>query len=48
MVTIDATPSNEVTSADGGQCVLFAIVAQCPAAAEFFRWAETTDKRITR
>jgi hypothetical protein len=30
---------NEVTSADGGWRVLFASVAQWPAAAEFCRWA---------
>jgi hypothetical protein len=30
---------NEVTSADGGWRVLFAFVAQWPAAAEFFRSA---------
>ena len=29
--------ANEVTSADGGWRVLFAFVAQWPAAAEFFR-----------
>ena len=29
---------NEVTSADGGWRVLFALVAQWPAAAEFLRW----------
>jgi hypothetical protein len=27
----------EITSADGGWCVLFAIIAQWPAAVEFFR-----------
>jgi hypothetical protein len=31
--------ANEVTSADGGWSVLFASVAQWPAAAEFLRWA---------
>jgi hypothetical protein len=34
------TMPNEVTSADGGWCVLFAFVAQWPAAAEFLRSAE--------
>ena len=33
---------NEVTSADGGWRVLFAFVAQWPAAAEFFRSAKHT------
>ena len=31
--------ANKVTSADGGWRVLFASVAQWPAAAEFLRWA---------
>jgi hypothetical protein len=31
------TQPNEVTSADGGQRVLFAFLAQWPAAAEFLR-----------
>jgi hypothetical protein len=31
------TSANEVTSADGGWAVLFASVAQWPAAAEFTR-----------
>lgn len=31
---------NEVTSADGGLRVLFAFLAQWPAAAEFCRWAD--------
>ena len=32
--------ANEVTSADGGWRVLFAFVAQWPAAAEFLRYAK--------
>jgi len=31
------TMANEVTPADGGWRILFAFVAQCPAAAEFLR-----------
>ena len=31
--------ANPITSADGGRRVLFAFVAQWPAAAEFLRWA---------
>ena len=34
-----AAQFNEVTSADGGWRVLYAVVAQWPAAAEFLRYA---------
>lgn len=30
--------TNQVTSADGGERVLFAFLAQWPATAEFLRW----------
>lgn len=32
---------NKITSADGGLCVLFALVAQWSAAAEFLRYTAT-------
>jgi hypothetical protein len=32
--------ANKITPADGGWRVLFAFVAQWPAAAEFLRWAK--------
>jgi hypothetical protein len=32
-------PANEITSADGGWRVLFAFIAQWPAATEFCRYA---------
>jgi hypothetical protein len=38
MVLLGALTHNEVTPADGGWRVLFAFVAQWPAAAEFLRW----------